>query len=277
MMLPEVKKSQKGAAMARTIQQNLVYLEYENRENDYQHIAYTEQLCPYELLKNADPSCVKIARETFASDKSGILSRDCIRNLKYLFVGAANLACRFSIEGGLSEERAFNISDLFIQRMDQLNTEPDIRELHEEMFEFYLEQLVQLQKKQIFSKPVMLVKKYIQVHLHEKILSRQLSQLTGLNYSYLSTLFRKETGIPITEYISQTKAETAANMLRFSDYSLSQISETLNYSSYSHFARCFRKYYSISPKEYQNSHYNASSLTESHIQENFPSSIQLPE
>lgn len=263
--------------MARTIQQNLVYLEYENRENDYQHIAYTEQLRPYELLKNADPSCVDIARETFASNKSGTLSRDFIRNLKYLFIGAANLACRFSIEGGLSEERAFNISDLFIQRMDQLNTEQDIRGLHEEMFSFYLQQLVQVQKERIFSKPVMLVRKYIQIHLHEKITGRQLSQLTGLNYSYLSTLFRKETGIPVTEYISQTKAETAANMLQFSDYSLSQISETLNYSSYSHFARSFRKYYSMSPREYRNGHYNASSLTEGHTPGIFPSITQPPE
>lgn len=252
--------------MARTIQQNLVYLEYENRENDYQHIAYIEQLRPYELLKNADSSCIEIAKATFASNKSGTLSRDYIRNLKYLFIGAANLACRFSIEGGLSEERAFNISDLFIQRMDLLNTEQDIRKLHEEMFVFYLNQLVQARKKRIFSKPVMLVMKYIQVHLHEKITSGQLSQLTGLNYSYLSTLFRKETGIPVTEYINQTKAKTAANMLQFSDYSLSQISEALNYSSYSHFARAFRKYYSVSPKEYRTYHYYDSSLTAAHNQ-----------
>lgn len=263
----DIFQHQKGDAMARTIQQNLVYLEFENRENDYHHVAYTEQLRPYELLKNADPACIDIAKETFASDKSGTLSKDSIRNLKYLFIGAATLACRFSIEGGLSEERAFNISDLFIQRMDQLNTEQDIRKLHEEMFAFYLKQLVQVQKRRIFSKPVMLVMKYVQMHLHEKITSGQLSQLTGLNYSYLSTLFRKETGMPVTEYISQTKAKTAANMLQFSDYSLSQISEALNYSSYSHFARAFRKYYSVSPKEYRTYHYYDSTLTTSHAQE----------
>lgn len=250
--------------MARTIQENLAYLEYENRENAYQHITYTEQLRPYELLKNADPSCIEIAKETFASKGAGVLSSDSIRNMKYLFIGATTLACRFSIEGGMSEERAFNISDIFIQKMDLLNTEQDIRKLHGEMFSFYLQQLISIKKERIFSKPIMLVMKYIQVHLHEKIKSEQLSQISNLNYSYLSTLFKKEIGLTITEYINQTKAATAATMLQFSDYSLAEISETLNYSSYSHFARCFRQYYHMSPKEYRTQHYFSSSLTEGH-------------
>jgi hypothetical protein len=56
--------------------------------------------------------------------------------------------------------------------------------------------------------------------------------------------------------------EAAENMLKYSDFSLSDISEILHFASYSHFAKIFRKYYNTSPKAYRNSHYRKTAMTE---------------
>ena len=93
---------------------------------------------------------------------------------------------------------------------------------------------------------------YIYNHLHETIHVDTLAELVGLNRSYLSTLFKKETGTSISEYILSKRMEAAQNMLRFSDYTYAEISAILAFSSQSHFNRVFRAQTGYTPKEFRN-------------------------
>ena len=68
-------------------------------------------------------------------------------------------------------------------------------------------------------------------------------------------LFKREVGVSISEYVILKRLEAAKNMLRFSDYELSQISDILHFSSYSHFARTFRRYYDMSPGKYRDRYF----------------------
>ncbi|MBQ8088719.1 MAG: helix-turn-helix transcriptional regulator [Clostridia bacterium] len=69
--------------------------------------------------------------------------------------------------------------------------------------------------------------------------------------SYLSTLFRRESGVSISNYILNKRMEAARNMLRFSDIPYSEISATLAFSSQSHFIQVFRKQVGCTPHEFR--------------------------
>ena len=101
---------------------------------------------------------------------------------------------------------------------------------------------------------------YINTHLHETIAVSDLAELVKLNASYLSVLFKRQVGTSISEYVITKRIRTAENMLRLSDFSLSEISDILHFSSYSHFARTFRKHYHTSPKRYRDMHYQSMQL-----------------
>ena len=73
--------------------------------------------------------------------------------------------------------------------------------------------------------------------------------------SYLSTLFKKEMGMSITAYIMEKKMEAARNMLKYSDYSYSEISSILAFSSQSHFIRAFKKHNGDTPRAYREKNY----------------------
>jgi AraC-like DNA-binding protein len=64
-------------------------------------------------------------------------------------------------------------------------------------------------------------------------------------------LFHRETGLTFSDYVMRQRIETAGNMLRYSDYSSTEISEILAFSSQSYFIRCFRKVYGMTPSEYR--------------------------
>ena len=96
---------------------------------------------------------------------------------------------------------------------------------------------------------------YIDQHLHEKILLDQLAAHVELNASYLSVLFKKETGLSVSDYILNRRLEVAENMLKNSDYSCSEISSFLAFGSQSHFTEAFRKKNGVTPKKFRDKEY----------------------
>ncbi len=233
-------------------EKKLRYMEFLRRETGSRHHTEAEDLQQYELLRTGNPAAVEEAVRMFSSSLPGNVSDDPVRNYKYLFVACITLASRAAIAGGMEAERAYSISDLYILKMDQLSSVEDIKQLHAEMFAYYTEEMAKLDKKEVYSKPVVLCLDYIYQHLHEPVRLGRLAEFTGLNASYLSTLFKKETGISVSEYILSKRMEAAKNMLKFSTDSYAEIAVTLAFSSQSHFTRVFKQQTGYTPKAYRN-------------------------
>lgn len=228
-----------------------MHMQFLQRENYLSHHKYDYEMLQYEYIKNGDPRAVDLAVEIFLSGGTGRLSEDSLRNAKYVFVCAMTLTTRFVIEGGMESETAYNTSDLYIQSADKCKTVDEVRVLHRDMTEYFTKHMRNLKKQTVYSKPVVLCLDYIYDHLHQIITVAELAEVVGINPSYLSTLFKKEMGLPISEYIRRKRVEAAENMLKYSDYTLIDISQYLAFSSYSHFADIFCKYTGFMPKEYR--------------------------
>ena len=128
--------------------------------------------------------------------------------------------------------------------------------------ENFSEQMETIRKKKIFSKPVVKSIDYIYSHLHCRITVAEVAAYVGLNENYFSRLFSCEVGISVSRYILQRKLEVAQNMLKYSDYSCSQISELLCFASQSHFIEKFRKEYGMTPLHYRNRYHSDMGLKE---------------
>ncbi len=232
-------------------EKKLRYMEYIHRETGERHHTNAEDMRQYEMLRAGDPGTVEESVRIFASDLPGHVSRDPVRNCKYLFVASATLACRTAMAAGMEPERAYNSSDLFIQRMDELDSIEAIRALRREMFEFYLKEVRAVPRRTPYSRPVARCVDYIYEHLHQRITVADLAERAGLTESYLSTLFKKETGRSISDYVLDRRIEAAGNMLKFSDWSCADIGAILAFSSQSHFIRAFKARTGLTPRAYR--------------------------
>ena len=227
------------------------YQGYLNREKDFSHHPYDKDMMQYELMRAGDPKAVTVARGMMDSDQLGHLSDDPLRNAKYLFVCGATLACRYAITGGMPGEKAYNASDLYIQRMDKCQNIQEVKELQLDMMAFYTNYMANLDKSRVFSKPVVMCLDYIYEHLNHPIRVEELAGEVGLSPSYLSTIFKKEMGVSISEYIMGRRIKAACNMLQFSGYSYAEIADELAFSSQSHFTKVFREHTGYTPKAYR--------------------------
>lgn len=243
--------------MARMNDKKLYYQQFLNREQDVRHHRYSEERNSHEQLAIGKEDAVEKSMRMFTSNYVGHLSKDPVRQNKYLFISAVTLVTRHAISKGMEEELAFICSDLYIQQMDECKDVEGVLSLAREMFTFFSKKMTELNKKIVFSQPVILCMDYIYYHLHEKITVDILAKHVNLNRTYLSELFKKETNQTVSDYITSRRMEAAKNMLLYSELSYAEIASILAFSSQSYFTKVFHQTYELTPKEYKNRYFRS--------------------
>lgn len=181
----------------------------------------------------------------------GMMSPDPMRQRRYSFISFATLITRAAIRGGLSEETAFLLSDLYCQRMDSLTGAATMDQLAVGMAMDFCEKVAKNRLPQQVSPVVQKALSYITVHLHESFGMEELSRYCNLCRRSLTIRFQKEVGMTVGEYIRQEKTEEAKFLLRHTDIGLSEISTYLNYSTQSYFTQIFKELVGQTPREYR--------------------------
>lgn len=79
-----------------------------------------------------------------------------------------------------------------------------------------------------------------------------ISSSVFLNPSYLSKIYKLETGEGISEYILRIRMEKATSLLSQAPEKIYEISAMLGYQKPSYFIQLFKKHYGMTPQEYRN-------------------------
>ena len=95
------------------------------------------------------------------------------------------------------------------------------------------------------------VKKYIENNYMNEISLDHLAQYVSISSFYLSRTFSKVEDINIKEYVIKIRMEKAKSMLIEGNKSVKQIAWEVGYVDQNYFSKAFKKYTSISPKEYK--------------------------
>lgn len=101
------------------------------------------------------------------------------------------------------------------------------------------------------SEIVVKTKKYIAEHIHQEFSREDIASYVFLNPSYLSRLFKKETGISLTDYILKERMNEAKRLLVQTEMKISQVAESLGYMNLSHFITMFKKVNGTTPMNYR--------------------------
>jgi AraC family transcriptional regulator len=100
---------------------------------------------------------------------------------------------------------------------------------------------------------VFTLRKFINENLEQEFSVEQLAGQVKLSVSHLSTVFRKEIGVPPIRYIINLRLEESAKFLEHEDFmSVKQIGMRVGFNDQSRFVREFKKKYALTPKQYRN-------------------------
>ena len=91
---------------------------------------------------------------------------------------------------------------------------------------------------------------YVAESTRDRLTVQSLARRCNVSTAYLSALFRRHLGISPGAYIMRTKLEESRGLICSGAGTISQIAQTLRFSSVQHFSAAFRRRYGIPPSVY---------------------------
>ncbi len=95
------------------------------------------------------------------------------------------------------------------------------------------------------------IKNYIEENLEYDMKISMLAKTFGYNEQYLGRIFKRETKLSITEYINKRRIERAKLLLKETNDSVINISDSVGFNNVTYFNRLFKKIVNKTPIEYR--------------------------
>lgn len=98
------------------------------------------------------------------------------------------------------------------------------------------------------------VTNYIDRHLSEKLNVRELADMVYMSPDHLTRSFKKQLHVTVSDYILQKRMMLAGELLKKKKMTITMVSDSVGFGNYSYFTEQFKRYYHMTPREYQNVH-----------------------
>ncbi|MFK7696082.1 helix-turn-helix domain-containing protein [Paenibacillus sp. HJGM_3] len=137
------------------------------------------------------------------------------------------------------------------ERLSRMRSLPELEQwLNEELFPAVKAQL----HKEAVSKQartVSQVVQFVQDRMQDDVSLQLVADHFQLSLSYLSRIFKEESGRTFSEFVLELKMTKAKEWLEHTDMPIKEIAEQLGYSSVQNFNRTFKQWHSVPPGEFR--------------------------
>lgn len=224
-----------------------VIFEMQNMESRY---AFENELI--EMVSRGQSNRAALMIQSFSSVAFEQRSANPLRNVKNYCIICNTLLRKAAEQGGVHPIYLDRISSDFARRNEQLNDMESAKKLMNEMIHSYC-RLVRKHSTKQYSSPIQKALAYIDADLSGDLSLHTLASIQGISNSYLSALFKKETGQTITDYVNQKRVNRASHLLGTTRLQIQTIAQHCGISDVNYFSKIFKKYTGMTPKEYRKS------------------------
>lgn len=218
-------------------------------EDIYRH-SYQEERQILDAVKEGNvEEAVRLSKEMDVN--IGRLGGSEAEHWRNLSIVAAALCARAAIEGGVMPAAAYRLSGFYINKSTACKDVTQILIYRNHAIEELAKRVRDHKKKSHASSYTQRCKDYVYRHYREKIYLDHIADMLGISSSYLSRLFKKETGTSLQDFINEVRVEKAANLLIYSEETLPGIAEYVNFPSQSYFGKIFKQKMKMTPKQYR--------------------------
>ena len=160
------------------------------------------------------------------------------------------LISRTAIKNGADCDKCLMLSHDYLQTIPELKTMEELSLWLSTVMNEFMDNLFDFMNNK-HSSVLSSALQYIQSNFHEKITLEHMSQLCFLSPSYFSRLFKQETGVSFTTFLTQIRIEKSKNLLSYTNDKLSNIALSVGFEDQSYFTKVFKKHVGVSPYKYR--------------------------
>lgn len=175
---------------------------------------------------------------------------DPVRNLKNYTIILNTLLRKGAEAGAVHPLHIDSLSTKFAKKIELIHSVQAGFDLHLEMVRKYC-LLVKNHSMKGYSLLVRKVLTRIDYDLTADLSLKAQADFLNVTASYLSTLFKKETGMPLTEFVNRKRVEHAVFLLNTTNMQIQMIAQYCGIPDVNYFTKTFKKYTQQTPKEYR--------------------------
>lgn len=108
-----------------------------------------------------------------------------------------------------------------------------------------------MQEEKVYNIQIQEALVYVEEYLHRSLSMKEIADHLHLNASYFSVLFKEQTGITFSEYLTRRRIQRAKELLLGTTLSITEISERVGYQTAKYFIKVFRERENMSPSQYR--------------------------
>lgn len=179
-------------------------------------------------------------------------SPDPIRNMKNYCIILNTLLRKAAELGAVHPLHIDSLSSKFAIKIENAVSTAALTRLQSEMVHKYC-LLVKNHSMQGYSLLIRKVLTRIDTDLTADLSLRAQAALLNINSSYLSTLFKKEVGMTLTDYVNNKRVEHALFLLNTTTMQIQAIAQHCGIPDVNYFTKTFKKHIGKTPKEYRDS------------------------
>ena len=222
-----------------------------NSEYEREHTTYSNELAMLDAISNGDIEAYTQTALNSVRQSLGQLSTTFSKSIEYQCVIGISLFARASIKGGVDPYVAYNLNDLFLQRISECQDVDSFMVVMENAIYTFIDEVKNSKEKNSVPSYIDHAQQYIRNHISKPITIQDIADELGFSKEHFMRQFHKYSGCTVSEYINAERIHAAKNMLTFSDYSIEQISNYLQYSSQSYFGKVFKEIVGCTPNAFR--------------------------
>lgn len=113
------------------------------------------------------------------------------------------------------------------------------------------QKLLDIDSAQILKAPIQKAFQYVNDHLRQQISLKDVANEIHLNPSYFSVLFKEQTRLTFSEYVTRKRIQIAKKLLLTTNLSIEEIAQEAGYQTTKYFIKLFKEYEGITPSKYR--------------------------
>ena len=175
---------------------------------------------------------------------------DPVRNAKNYCIIMNTLLRKAAEQGGVHPIHIDRISSRFANKIELMSDTKALSALMREMFSSYCRFVYKHTMKQ-YSPPVKKTILIIDADISAELSLNDLAKQQGISAGYLATVFKKETGKTVGEYITDKRIDHAAYLLSTTSLQIQTVALHCGIMDVQYFSKIFKKKMGKTPKEYR--------------------------
>lgn len=175
---------------------------------------------------------------------------DNLRNTKNYMIILNTLLRKAAEQGKVHPYHIDLVSSDLALKIEAMQASSECEDLLKYMVKKYC-RLVNKHSQKRYSLLIQKVTTQIESDLSSDLSLNNLASIFGVNSSYLSSLFKKETGVTLTEYVNKKRVERAKELLLSTNLQIQNISQRCGILDVNYFTKTFKKHTGLTPKKYR--------------------------